>query len=114
VPEVRRLLAQHRGSGHRRPIPDRIIAATAELHGAEVLHLDSDYDLIAEVTGQVTGQPMLAAIPIPIPFHSGACSAGRFPGASCSVASSGATMPSGTEPRDDTSDARDVPIRNLQ
>ena len=40
------------GHGHRRPIPDLIIAATAELHGAEVLHVDSDYDLIAEVTGQ--------------------------------------------------------------
>jgi DNA-binding transcriptional MerR regulator/predicted nucleic acid-binding protein len=31
--EVQRLLAQHRGNGHRRPIPDLIIAATAELHG---------------------------------------------------------------------------------
>ena len=50
--EVQRLLAQHHGNGHRRPIPDMIIAATAELHGAEVLHVDSDYDLIAEVTGQ--------------------------------------------------------------
>ncbi len=50
--EVQRLLARHRGNGHRRPIPDLIIAATAELHGAEVLHVDSDYDLIAEVTGQ--------------------------------------------------------------
>ena len=50
--EVQRLLAQHRGNGHRRPIPDLIIAATAELHGAEVLHVDSDYELIAEVTGQ--------------------------------------------------------------
>jgi predicted nucleic acid-binding protein len=39
-------------AGHRRPIPDLIIAATAELHQAEVLHVDSDYDLIAEVTGQ--------------------------------------------------------------
>ena len=55
VPAARRcqrLLAQHRGNAHRRPIPDLIIAATAELHGAEVLHVDSDYDLIAEVTGQ--------------------------------------------------------------
>jgi predicted nucleic acid-binding protein len=50
--EVQRLLAQHRGNGHRRPIPDLIIAATAELHGAEVLHVDHDYELIAEVTGQ--------------------------------------------------------------
>jgi predicted nucleic acid-binding protein len=36
----------------RCPIPDLIIAATAELHGAEVLHVDSDYDLIAQVTDQ--------------------------------------------------------------
>jgi predicted nucleic acid-binding protein len=50
--EVQRLLAQHCGHGHRRPIPDLIIAATAELHGAEVLHVDNYYDLIAEVTGQ--------------------------------------------------------------
>ena len=50
--EVQRLLAGHRGNGHRRPIPDLIIAATAELQGAEVLHVDSDYDIIAEVTGQ--------------------------------------------------------------
>jgi predicted nucleic acid-binding protein len=50
--EVQRLLAAHSGDGHRRPIPDLIIAATAELHGAEVLHVDSDYDMIAQVTGQ--------------------------------------------------------------
>lgn len=50
--EVQRLLAAHSGNGHRRPIPDLIIAATAELHQAEVLHVDSDYDMIAEVTGQ--------------------------------------------------------------
>ena len=50
--EVQRLLAARSGNGHRRPIPDLIIAAAAEQHGAEVLHVDSDYDLIAEVTGQ--------------------------------------------------------------
>jgi predicted nucleic acid-binding protein len=50
--QVQRLLAAHSGNGHRRPIPDLIIAATAELHGAEVLHVDGDYELIAEVTGQ--------------------------------------------------------------
>lgn len=50
--EVQGLLAAHSGNGHRRPIPDLIIAAAAELHGAEVLHVDSDYDLIAAVTGQ--------------------------------------------------------------
>ncbi len=50
--EVQRLLARQSGNGHRRPIPDLIIAATAELHGAEVLHVDNDYDVIARVTGQ--------------------------------------------------------------
>ena len=50
--EVQRLLAARTGNGHRRPIPDLIIAATAELHGAEVLHVDGDYEMIAEVTGQ--------------------------------------------------------------
>ena len=38
---------------HRAPsIPDLIIAATAELAGLTVLHLDKDFDLIATVTGQ--------------------------------------------------------------
>jgi predicted nucleic acid-binding protein len=38
---------------HRAPsIPDLIIAATAELAGLTVLHLDTDFDLIAEITGQ--------------------------------------------------------------
>ena len=50
--EVQQLLAAHSGNGHRRPIPDLIIAATAELHGAEVLHVDSDYDMIARITDQ--------------------------------------------------------------
>jgi predicted nucleic acid-binding protein len=50
--EVQRLLAARSGNEHRRPIPDLIIAATAELHGAEVLHVDRDYEMIAEVTGQ--------------------------------------------------------------
>jgi predicted nucleic acid-binding protein len=40
---------------HRAPsIPDLIIAATAELAGLTVLHLDKDFDLIAEITGQPT------------------------------------------------------------
>lgn len=38
---------------HRAPsIPDLIIAATAELAGLTVLHLDKDFDLIAGITGQ--------------------------------------------------------------
>ncbi|GAA1398737.1 PIN domain nuclease [Catellatospora coxensis] len=40
--------SQHR---HFR-LPDLIIAATAEQHGATVLHYDADYDRIAAVTGQ--------------------------------------------------------------
>ena len=40
---------------HRAPsIPDLIIAATAELARLTVLHLDKDFDLIAEITGQPT------------------------------------------------------------
>lgn len=33
-------------------IPDLIIAAVAQRHGATVLHYDSDYEAIAGVTGQ--------------------------------------------------------------
>ena len=39
---------QHRGPS----IPDLLNAATAELVQLTVLHVDRDYDLIAEVTGQ--------------------------------------------------------------
>lgn len=46
------LLLAGRGQ-HRAPsVPDLIIAATAELVGLSVLHLDKDFELIAEVTGQ--------------------------------------------------------------
>jgi predicted nucleic acid-binding protein len=49
--EVLALLAD-RGQ-HRAPsIPDVIIAATAELAGLTVLHLDEDFDIIAQITGQ--------------------------------------------------------------
>lgn len=49
--EVLTLLAD-RGQ-HRAPsIPDLIIAATAELAGLTVLHLDKDFEIIAKVTGQ--------------------------------------------------------------
>ena len=42
-----------RKSQHRDfKLPDLIIAATAELTGATVLHYDRDYDRIADVTGQ--------------------------------------------------------------
>ena len=46
------ILLADRGQ-HRAPsIPDLVIAATAELAGLTILHLDKDFDLIAEVTGQ--------------------------------------------------------------
>ncbi len=49
--EVQMILAD-RGL-HRAPsIPDLLIAAVAERSGLTVLHLDKDFDLIAEVTGQ--------------------------------------------------------------
>ncbi len=50
--EVQALLAA-RGQ-HRLSIADLMIAATAERHGATVLHDDKDFDLIAAVTGQPT------------------------------------------------------------
>src|SRR5690606_8867022 len=38
---------------HRAPsVPDLLIAATAELADLTVLHVDKDFDLIADVTGQ--------------------------------------------------------------
>jgi predicted nucleic acid-binding protein len=56
---MNRALAIHRRlaerSQHRSfSLPDLIIAATAELNGATVLHYDADYDRIAEITGQST------------------------------------------------------------
>jgi predicted nucleic acid-binding protein len=51
--DIQLLLA---GQGqHRAPsIPDVIIAATAELAGLTVLHLDKDFNIIADITGQPT------------------------------------------------------------
>ena len=49
--EVQRELVergQHRSAG----VADLLIAATAEMERLTVLHLDADFDLIAEVTGQ--------------------------------------------------------------
>jgi predicted nucleic acid-binding protein len=48
---VQQLLAD-RGQ-HRAPsVPDLLLAATGELSDLTVLHVDKDFDLIAEVTGQ--------------------------------------------------------------
>ena len=49
--EVHGMLAtksQHRNFS----LPDLVIAATAERHGATVLHYDADFERIAAVTGQ--------------------------------------------------------------
>jgi predicted nucleic acid-binding protein len=49
--EVLTLLADH--GEHRAPsIPDLIIAATAELSGLTVLHVDKDFEIIARISGQ--------------------------------------------------------------
>jgi predicted nucleic acid-binding protein len=49
--ELQLVLAE-RGK-HRAPsIPDLLIAATAELADLTVLHIDKDFELIAELTGQ--------------------------------------------------------------
>ena len=49
--EVQRLLAE-RGQYRAPSIPDLLIAALAELNQRTVLHLDKDFDLIADLTGQ--------------------------------------------------------------
>jgi predicted nucleic acid-binding protein len=51
--EVHREMAAASQHRHFR-LPDLIIAATAELAGATVLHYDADYDRISEITGQPT------------------------------------------------------------
>ena len=48
--EVQGLLVKR--AQHRIPIPDLIVAATAEGAALTVLHYDADFDLIAKVTGQ--------------------------------------------------------------
>jgi predicted nucleic acid-binding protein len=49
--EVQLLLADQ--GRHRAPsIPDLLVSAAAELGGLTVLHVDKDFDLIAEITGQ--------------------------------------------------------------
>ena len=49
--EVQMLLAD-RGQHCGPSIPDLIIAATAELSGLTVLHVDKDFDTITAITGQ--------------------------------------------------------------
>lgn len=51
--EVQLMLASK--GHHRAPsIPELLIAATAELAGLAVLHLNKDFDLIAKLTGQAS------------------------------------------------------------
>lgn len=46
------LLVADRGH-HRAPsVPDLIVAATGELAGLTVLHVDKDFELLADITGQ--------------------------------------------------------------
>ena len=46
---LQRDLAHHHGMWHRTPIPDLLIACTALHHGLGVVHVDRDFDRIAEV-----------------------------------------------------------------
>jgi len=46
---LQRDLAHHHGMWHRVAIPDLLIAETALHHGLGVVHVDADFDRIAEV-----------------------------------------------------------------
>ena len=46
---LQRDLAHHHGMWHRTPIPDLLIAETALHHALGVVHVDRDFDRIAEV-----------------------------------------------------------------
>jgi predicted nucleic acid-binding protein len=46
---LQRDLAHHHGMWHRTSIPDLVIAETALAHGLGVVHVDRDYERIAEV-----------------------------------------------------------------
>jgi len=47
--ELQRDLAHHHGMWHRTPIPDLLIACTALHHNLGVVHVDRDFERIAEV-----------------------------------------------------------------
>jgi predicted nucleic acid-binding protein len=49
--EVQLLLAE-RGHHRAASVPDLLVAAAAELTGLTLLHLDKDFDLVAEITSQ--------------------------------------------------------------
>lgn len=46
---LQRDLAHHHGMWHRTPIPDLLIAETAMHHQLGVVHVDGDFDRIAEI-----------------------------------------------------------------
>lgn len=46
---LQRDLAHHHGMWHRTAIPDLLIAETALYHGVGVVHVDRDYERIAEL-----------------------------------------------------------------
>jgi predicted nucleic acid-binding protein len=47
--DLQRELAHHHGMWHRTPIPDLLIAETALHNGMGVVHVDGDFERIAEV-----------------------------------------------------------------
>lgn len=47
--DLQRDLAHHHGMWHRTPIPDLLIACIALHHGLGVVHVDRDFERIAEV-----------------------------------------------------------------
>ncbi len=49
VLELQRDLAHHHGMWHRTPIPDLLIACIALHHGLGIVHVDRDFERIAEV-----------------------------------------------------------------
>lgn len=46
--------ALHKGNHRALSMTDLLVAATAERHGATVLHYDGDFDMITAITGQPT------------------------------------------------------------
>jgi predicted nucleic acid-binding protein len=47
--DLQRDLAHHHGMWHRTPIPDLLLACTALHHGLGIVHVDRDFERIAEV-----------------------------------------------------------------
>jgi predicted nucleic acid-binding protein len=56
---VQETLAE-RGLHRAASIPDLLVAAAAEVAGLTVLHVDKDFDLIADVTGQAVERLVMA------------------------------------------------------